>query len=63
MNKLQKICLALSILFCINYALSLLLGFHMITNIIANGGWVEKLFAFLFGVCGFVNILLFKKED
>ena len=63
MNKLQKVCLAISIVFCINYALDLLLGFHMISNLIANGRWIEKLFAFLFGICGFVNILLFKKDE
>lgn len=63
MNKIQKAALILSIFFCIQYALSILLDFNFINTILQQHIWAEKLYAFFAGICGFINILLCKKDE
>lgn len=63
LNKLQKCCLLLTIVFSINYALHVLLGFDFLYDLIHSKLWIEKIYAFLFGGCAFLNILLFKDES
>lgn len=63
MNKIQKAALILSIFFCIQYALYILLDFNLINSVFQQHIWVEKLYAFCVGISGFINILLFKKEE
>jgi len=63
MKKTQKICLIITIIFCLNYALSMLLNVQYLSTLITARPWLEKLCAFLIGVCAFIDILLFKPED
>ena len=63
MSKLQKTALVCSILFCLNYALDQLLGFNLITSYVVSNYWLHKITAFMIGVIGFMDILIFQKED
>lgn len=63
MNKIQKVALALSIFICIQYALYILLNITFINSMFQQHLWMEKVYAFGAGMCGFINILLFKKEE
>ena len=63
MKKKQKICLIITILFCLNYALSMLLSFHYLTQLITSIPWLEKVVAFIIGVCAFIDILAFRQEE
>lgn len=62
MNKLQKIAMCFTIFFCLNYALDILLNFHVIMRLLTQYPWLEKLYAFLTGICGFLDILVFQKD-
>lgn len=62
MNKLQKICLLISILGCIDFALDVLLNMSFIMRFIPDNGVWFQFYAFLIGGCSFVNITLFNKE-
>lgn len=63
MSKIQKTALVCSILFCLNYALDILLGFDMLTSFVSGSYWLHKFVAFGIGVVGFLDILIFMKED
>ena len=63
MKKTQKICLIITIIFCMNYALSMLLSFHYLTQLITSIPWLEKVVAFIIGVCAFIDILAFRQEE
>ena len=61
MKKMQTLCLISIILFSIYYAIHILLGFQLTFSIIRIV-WLQKVFAFWIGVCGFICILLFSPE-
>lgn len=63
MKKVQTVALLITILFCIDFSITELLGFHMIFTRIQDMDTMRKIFAFVIGICGFIDILLFKKED
>ena len=63
MKKYQKLVLALSIFICLQYAFSVLFHLHTFTDILSYSPWIESLYAFRAGLCGFLNILLFRRED
>lgn len=63
MEKTKKIGLFLSVFFCINYSIYILFDFTMITSFIQQHSWLENLYAFSIGVCGFINILSLQKDE
>lgn len=63
MNNFQKGCLILTILFTINYSLYILLDFDVFYNIIHSQPLIEKIYAFLYGFCAFIDILLLQKKE
>lgn len=63
MKKLQKVCLAITTLFCIDYSITHLLGFSLLYDRILDLPVMHLLYAFIIGVSGFICILLFKKEE
>lgn len=62
MNKFQKICLLITILFALDFALDILLDLSFILRFIDDNTILYKVYAFVIGVCGFVNITLYNKE-
>lgn len=57
MKKIQRIALVITILFCIDYSITQLLGFELLYARIHDLQIIGKLYAFLLGVCGFIDIL------
>lgn len=63
MKKHQWIPLCITILFCIDYSISSLLHFSLLYDRIKDMGVYHSVYAFVIGICAFLNILLFKKEE
>lgn len=63
MSKLQKIALCISVFVMIHYALHILLGFDFLYTQFYHHSWMEKLYAFIAGLSGFINLLLFEKKE
>lgn len=59
MLKVRKIFLILSIIFCLLYAINILLGFTFFFSYLHTHTIIEKIFAFLIGISAFMNILLY----
>lgn len=57
MKKLRKIAFMISIFILILYALHILLGFNMIYSLFYQHPLFEKIYAFIAGICGFLNLL------
>lgn len=62
MKKLQNVYLITIILFSIYHAIHILLGFQISFSIMRIV-WIQKVFAFWIGVCGFLSILSFNSKD
>lgn len=62
MSKLQKVCLAITLIFAINESLHNLLNFNLVNDVFISYPWIGNIYAFIFGISAFINILLFKKE-
>ncbi len=62
MKKLQNVCLITIILFSIYHTIHILLGFQISFSIMRIV-WIQKVFAFWIGVCGFLSILSFNSKD
>lgn len=63
MKKYQKLVLAVSIFICLQYAFSVLFHLHVFIDLLSYSPWMESLYAFIAGLCGFLNILLYRKDD
>lgn len=63
MNKLQKICLLITILGSIDFALDVLLNMSFIIRFLPTSSVWYEVYAFVIGICGFVNITLYSKKD
>lgn len=62
MKTWQKITLCISIFVCIHYALSILFHIHFINDWLYFHNKIEFLSAFIVGISGFLNILLFHHD-
>lgn len=63
MKKLQKPCLLILILFCIDYSITQLLGFSLLYERIKDMPVLHLFYAFIIGVSGFISILSLQRED
>lgn len=63
MKKIPLCCFIILILFCINYALSILLGFRLLDDLLHINPFINKFHALLIGTCAFVSILIFAKKE
>ncbi|MCI8270867.1 MAG: hypothetical protein HFG16_00905 [Erysipelotrichaceae bacterium] len=63
MNRFQKLCLLISILGCLDFALNTLLHMSFIMRFLPDSGLWYKSYAFLIGVCGFCNLTLFSNKQ
>lgn len=63
MRKLQNIALLITILFCLDYSVAQLLGFELLFTRIHDTGIPGKLYAFMIGVCAFLDILSLKSKQ
>lgn len=62
MKKLQKICLLITILACIDFAFDVLLEMSFIVRFIPTSSIWYEIYAFIIGICNFINITIFNKE-
>lgn len=63
MKKLQRIVLWITIIFCIDYSITQLLGFSFLYTWFMEQRVLRYVYAFVIGVCGFIDILALKKEE
>ncbi len=62
MNKWQKVFLTISIFECVHYAFSVLFHVHFFIDWLSFHNHIEFIYAFIVGLSGFINILLFHKN-
>lgn len=64
MKKLTSVAQILVVLFCIDYSITILLGFELIYARVIEAGALAKVYAFVIGACGFLAMLgMGKQED
>lgn len=63
MKKVRWIALLITIMFCIDYSMTELLGFSFLYTWFIEQRTLRYVYAFVIGVCGFIDILSLKKEE
>lgn len=63
MKRIKRIALWITILFCIDYSITQLLGFSFFYTWVMEQRVLRYMYAFIIGVCGFLDILSLKKEE
>lgn len=63
MKNVRWIAFLLTILFCIDYSVTQLLGFSFLYTWFMDQRVLRYVYAFVIGVCGFINILSLKKDE
>lgn len=63
MNKIQKVCLVFVIFAVLNYALHTLLGISLFYDTLHDESTIEKIFALVSGICGFISITIFSNQE
>lgn len=63
MKKVKTIAVIITIFFCIDYSVSVLLHWNLCYSYAQKHDIAQNIYAFVIGVCGFLAILSLKKED